>query len=218
MPRVLFVSQLIICMGFLFIDIESFVSPNNERSGLNPFCDESKVIVISYSYYPLNKAPISSQIKKPIFLFEWIIGSEKKLLQTFFDKLNNIYSNDKMLKIVGFNHLAYDLPYLFSRMEKNNIASKEILFDYLFSKARHIDLSQLSMAISKKTKQDEDFRCISQKVINSYFDIPVKEADGKIISEYYSKKRYNLIEKYVLEEFTFELLYKSILDYFIFVH
>jgi hypothetical protein len=40
------------------------------------------------------------------------------------------------------------------------------------------------------TKRDEDFRTISQKAINSYFEIPVKEASGKDVSLFYSKKDY----------------------------
>lgn len=129
-------------MGFLFLDIESFVAPDNEKSGLNPFHDESKVIVISYSYYSLEKAPVGSQIKKPIFLFEWIIGSEKELLKEFFEKLVGFYSNDKMLKIVGFNQLAYDLPYLFARM-KNIIflVRKNYLICYLLIRVILIYLS-----------------------------------------------------------------------------
>ncbi|MDD3084154.1 MAG: hypothetical protein PHP82_03965, partial [Candidatus ainarchaeum sp.] len=156
-------------MGFLFLDIESFVSPTNEQSGLNPFYNESKIIVISYNYYALEKAPQGKQIKKPIFLFEWVIGSEKKLLEIFFEQLVEIYSKDKFLKIVGFNQMAYDLPFLFSRINKHKISNEKILFDFLFNLPRHIDLSQLAMPISSKTKKDEDFRCISQKVINSYF-------------------------------------------------
>jgi DNA polymerase elongation subunit (family B) len=205
-------------MGFLFIDIESFVASDNERSGLNPHHLESAVIVIAYNYYNLLKAPIASEIKKPEFLYIWKEGGEKELLQKFYNILDKIYASDQFLKIVGFNHLAYDLPYLFSRMQKHGIASEINLFDYIFSKARHIDLAQLGMAISEKTKKDEDFRCISQKVINSYFDIPIKEADGKDVSRFYEKQRYDLIEKYVVEEFTFETLYLSVLDYFIFVN
>jgi hypothetical protein len=204
-------------MGYLFLDIESFVSPNNEVSGLNPFCKESKVIVIAYNYYSSKLAPKGGETKPPTFLFEWIEGSEKKVLENFVKELQKIYENDGFLKIVGFNQIAYDLPYLFARIQKHKILEEKEAFDLLFSKARHIDLSQLGMAISEKTKKDEDFRCISQKVINSYFDIPIKEATGKDVSDFYLKKRYDLIEKYVTEEFTFELLYQSLLDYFIYV-
>ena len=71
-------------MGFLFLDIESFVDPAEERSGLNPFYKNSKCFGIAYNYYPLPAAPKSAQIKKPIFLFEWEEGSEKELLEKFY--------------------------------------------------------------------------------------------------------------------------------------
>ncbi|MFA5357988.1 MAG: hypothetical protein WC308_03630 [archaeon] len=199
-------------MGFLFLDIESFVDPNDERSGLNPFHRNSKIIVISYNYYSHSRAPQPAEIKEPEFMFEWVLGSEKKLLQEFYKRLKGWHEKDEFLKIVGFNHLAYDLPYLFSRMQKHKIDSEKELFNHLFTKARHIDLAQLSMPLSKLTKKDHDFRCISQKAINYQFDIPVKEANGKDLSEFYSKSEFSKIEKYCKEEFTFELLYQSILE------
>lgn len=204
-------------MGFLFIDIESLMYKDKPETGLNPCFKESKVLVISYSYYNLFKAPNATQIKKPTFLYEWEKGGEKELLTDFYLFLKNISKEDSFLKIVGFNHLAYDLPFLFSRMSVNKIAPEVELFDLLFTAPRHIDLSQLAMAITNDTKRDEDFRCISQKRINAYFDIPIKQDSGKDVSEFYYKKRFDLIERYCTEEFTFELLYQSILDYFIYV-
>ena len=105
-------------MGFLFLDIESFVAPDDERSGLNPFHEKSAVFAISYNYYNLKIAPIASEIKKPSFLYEWDLGGEKPLLEHFYSILRDIYQKDSMLKIIGFNHLAYDLPFLFARMQK----------------------------------------------------------------------------------------------------
>lgn len=202
-------------MGFLFLDIESFVDPLQERSGLNPFYKNSKVFGIAYNYYPTEAAPKVPQIKEPIFLFEWEIGSEKELLEKFYLILKEIYQKDSMLKVVGFNHLAYDLPYLFSRMDFHDIDSKQMLFDALFSLPRHIDLAQLGMAVSELTKKNEDFRCISQKAINAYYDIPIKEDNGKDLSKYYIQKRFDMIKKYCTEEFTFELLYQSVLEQFL---
>ncbi len=204
-------------MSFLFLDIECLVNPENENTGLNPAYPESKVIVISYNYYNSEKAPLLSEVKKPTFLYIWDFESEKELLEDFFKFIKSIVEKDEMLKIVGFNHLAYDLPFLFSRMLKNKIASERKLFDILFNFPRHIDLSQLAMAVSNKTKKDEDFRTISQKAINHYFDILVKEANGKDVSKFYLKNRKDLVKKYVEEEFTFEQLYRSLLDYFIYV-
>lgn len=204
-------------MGFLFLDIESLMHEENSGTGLNPHFDESKVLVIAYSYYNSYNPPTESQIQKPTFLFEWVIGSEKELLNNFFLFLKKVSKEDSFLKLVGFNHLAYDLPFLFSRMKINEIATEKELFDLLFTNPRHIDLSQLAMAISEDTKRDEDFRCISQKKINSYFSIPIKQDTGADVSDFYYKKRFDLIERYCSEEFTFELLYKSILDYFLYV-
>jgi hypothetical protein len=100
-------------------------------------------------------------------------------------------------------------------MSHHKVAPEDKLFDYLFSLPRHVDLAQLGMAVSEKTKKAGDFRCISQKNINSIFDIPIKEDDGKDVSRYYSKKDYLKIQKYCEEEFTFELLYSSVLEYFL---
>jgi hypothetical protein len=202
-------------MGFLFLDIESFVDPKDERSGLNPHHSKSRVIVIAYNYYSFFKAPNSSQIKAPTFLFGWKYESEETLLMEFYKILKDIYQKDSMLKVIGFNHLAYDLPFLFSRMVENDVAEKKELFDALFSLPRHIDLAQLGMPISEFTKKEEDFRCISQKTINSYFNIPVKEDSGKDLTKFYLEKDFARIEKYCMEEFTFELLYQSVLSFFL---
>jgi len=202
-------------MGFLFLDIESFVDPDDEKSGLNPYHAKSKVIVISYNYYARQKAPGAPEIKPPTLLFEWELGSEKKLLEEFYSLLKKWGSKDEILKIVGFNHLAYDLTYLFARMAHNKVAPEKELFDLLFTDPRHVDLAQLGMAVARATKYNEDFRNISQKAINAHFDIPVKEDNGKIISSYYSKKKYDKIKKYCLEEFTFEMLYQSLLQTFL---
>jgi hypothetical protein len=159
-------------------------------------------------------------VKAPVFLFEWEKGSEKKLLEEFFSVLKEIekkeFNNgEPFLKIVGFNHLAYDLNYLYARMVHHKITSQKELYNLLFTKPKHIDLAQLGMAVSKATKRDGDFRTISQKTINSYFEIPVKEATGKEVSKFYSDKNFDKIKKYCKEEFTFELLYQSLLQSFL---
>jgi DNA polymerase elongation subunit (family B) len=207
-------------MGHLFLDIESFVDPDNQNSGLNPFYEKSKVIAIAYNYYPNSSAPKPEQIKEPNFIFEWEEGSEKKLLEKFYEFLKEIekkeFNNgETYLKIIGFNHLAYDLNYLFARMLHHKISKERELFNLLFTQPRHIDLAQIGMAVSKATKRDEDFRTISQKAINSYYEIPVKEANGKEVSLFYSKKEFEKIKKYCKEEFTFELLYQSLLQTFL---
>jgi DNA polymerase elongation subunit (family B) len=202
-------------MAYLFLDIESFVDPEDTRSGLNPFHKNSKVIVISYAYYASPFPPSPAEVKKPCFMFIWNFESEKQLLKEFYINLKKLSEGQEYFKIIGFNQLAYDLPFLFSRMAKHKIAPEKELFDLLFSKVRHIDLAQISMAVSKFTKRDQDFRNISQKAINLAYDIPIKEDNGVDVTRYYLEKRYDKIEKYCAEEFTFELLYQSLLETFL---
>jgi hypothetical protein len=202
-------------MAFLFLDIESFVDPDDTRAGLNPHHKNSKVLVIAYNYYASPVAPAPAEIKEPTFLYEWEFGSENALLEDFYKKLKKWASGEIFFKIVGFNHMAFDMPFLFSRMAFHRIAPEKELFDLLFTDARHIDLAQIGMAVSKFTKRDEDFRNISQKAINYMFGIPVKEDSGVDVTRYYLEKRYDKIEKYCGEEFTFELLYQSLLETFL---
>ena len=202
-------------MAFLFLDIESFVDPEDTQSGLNPHYKNSKVLVIAYNHYSSPAAPAPAEIKKPSFMYVWDFSSEKEMLSEFYQNLKKWESDEAYFKIVGFNQLAYDIPFLFSRMSANKIAPEKELFNVLFSGARHIDLAQISMPVSKFTKRDGDFRNISQKAINLAYDIPIKEDTGVDVTRYYLEKRYDKIEKYCREEFTFELLYQSLLETFL---
>ena len=118
-------------MGYLFFDIESYVSQTNRNSGFNPYEKESKCIVISYNYYLGFNAPKKNQLKPPIFLKEWE-SSEKEILTKFYEfikdrvekemAVNKAGKEMTRLKMVGFNILKYDVPYLFGRMEQLRIA------------------------------------------------------------------------------------------------
>jgi DNA polymerase elongation subunit (family B) len=202
-------------MAYLFLDIESFVDPNDTYSGLNPHHKNSSVLVIAYNFYSQSDAPTIPEIKKPSFMYIWDFDSEKQMLEQFYEKLKKWVSNKEYFKIVGFNHLAYDIPFLFSRMCFYKIASEKELFSLLFNIPRHVDLAQIGMTVSKFTKRDQDFRNISQKAINYMYSIPIKEDDGVDVTKYYLEKRFDKIEKYCNEEFTFELLYQSLLETFL---
>lgn len=114
-------------MSYLFLDIESYVDPEDESSGLNAFRPSTRIFGISYNYYSHNNLKIES-IKSPTFLFDWKIGSEKELLQEFYLVLKKS-AKEEHAKIVGFNHLSYDIPMLFFRMVYHNIAPKDELLD-----------------------------------------------------------------------------------------
>ena len=207
-------------MGYLFFDIESYVCVHNRNSGFNPYEKESKVIVISYNYYPGFNAPKKNQLKKPIFLKEWE-RSEKDTLEEFYgfvkdrvDKetvINDAGKEMTRLKMVGFNILKYDLPYLFGRMEQLKIADKRELFYYLFVMPYAIDLYYMTPMVSQKTHEYKQLWGISQKEVNKFFGLAIKEGRGDELSRFYDAKEYDRIMKYCNEEFTFEQLYDSFL-------
>ena len=191
-------------MGHLFLDIETYVSESNPDSGLNPYHPESKVIVISYSYYDTFKPPAKHEIREPFFIKEWE-SDERTVLCRFCDLLKTLSEKDQYLKISGFNLLKFDLPYLFGRMKTLKIAPEKELHDLLF-KPFSIDLFQLTPLISEKTKKHEQLWGINQKDASRHFGLQAKEGTGVDCSRFYDKKQYDMIMKYCQEEFNFELM------------
>jgi len=191
-------------MGHLFLDIETYVSEQNEDSGLNPYHPQSKVIVISCSYYGTFKPPAKHEIKQPYFFKEWE-SSEQEILTKFHHLLKTISERDKYLKISGFNLLKFDLPYLFGRMKTLEIAAEKELYSLLFHPFG-IDLFQLTPLISEKTRKHEQLWGINQKETSKHFGLQAKEGTGADCSRFYDRKEYDLIMKYCTEEFNFELM------------
>ena len=69
-------------MGHLFLDIETYLSPGDEESALNPYKEKSKVIVVAYNYYNSFGPPKKQDIKPPTLLKEWE-SDEKTILTKF---------------------------------------------------------------------------------------------------------------------------------------
>ena len=190
-------------MPHLFLDIETYVSVENESSGLNPYEKESKVIVISYTYYVSFKPPARKQIKKPVFLKEWELGEEEMLLK-FYRLLKKVQDKEKRPpKFIGFNITSLDLPYLFGRMRKYRIAPDSELYARLF-RPHAVDLYQLTPVISEDTKKYEQLWGLNQKKTSEFFNLQVKEGTGDELSRFYDKKEFDKIMKYCEEEFNFE--------------
>lgn len=189
-------------MGHLFLDIETYSSPENKDSSLNPYLKESKVLVIAYNYYNSFKPPKKAEINAPVFLKVWE-SDEKTILTAFFEFLKKIRAGDRYVKIIGFNITKFDLPYLFGRMDSLNIASKKELHDFLF-RPFGIDLFQLSPIISAMTAKHEQLWGINHKDVSKFFKLKEKEGTGLECSEFFDKKEFDKIMKYCQEEFNFE--------------
>jgi len=200
-------------MGFIFLDIETYSSKEEPMSSLNPYFNDSKVIVISYNIYP-NFEMKNDIIQNPTFLFEWE-SSEKNILELFYQDLKQFIENQKYPKIVGFNHSNFDLIYLYGRLLKNEIDTDKNLHKFMFRIPRFIDLIQVGIQFSNYTKKYGELGLPNQKELNKLFNIPIKEEEGKNLSKFYDLKEFELIKKYVIEEFTFETLYIKFRDQFI---
>ena len=191
-------------MGYFFLDIETYSDRNNPDSSLNPYYPESKVIVISYNYYSSFKHPIKEQIKPPSFLKEWE-SSERTILTNFYEILKEIRRRDNYLKMIGFNILSFDLPYLFGRMKILEIADESELYKLLF-RSWEIDIYQLSSVISEKTITYETLIGTNHKKVTEFFNMQAKEGSGLDCSRWYDNKQFGKIIKYCTEEFNFEQL------------
>ena len=190
-------------MGYFFIDIETYVDADKPETGLNPYLDKSKILVISYNYY--NEFHLSEKhITPPTILKEWELG-EEAVLKKIFNFIKLRLEEDKHLKIMGFNNLKFDMTYLFGRLVKLNIAPSEEIYDVFYRRPHYIDLGQLSQILSNH--RFKDILNISQKKANAFFKLPVKKGSGKDVTKYYDKREYDKILEYIKEEFNFEMLY-----------
>ncbi|MBI4450747.1 hypothetical protein HY642_02115 [Candidatus Woesearchaeota archaeon] len=194
-------------MGHLFLDIETYSSPAEPDSSLNPYLGASKVIVIAFNYYPGFRPPSKDQIKPATFLKEWE-SDERSILSQFFGLLKQWQRADAYLKISGFNILKFDLPYLFGRMRFHKLASDDELHDLLF-RPFGTDLYQVSALISPKTKEHEQLWGINHKQASAFFNLKVKEATGLDCSKFYDAKEYDKIMRYCNEEFNLEQLFDA---------
>jgi hypothetical protein len=190
-------------MGYFFLDIETYIDDEVKYSALNPFTTKSKVIAIAYNYY--NEFKISEKIiRKPTVLKEWESG-EKKILQDFYTFAKLKIPDDKHFKYLGFNCIKFDLSYLMGRLITHEIDTPENIYYNLFTAPHIIDLGQISQILSNN--KFKEILNINQKTTNSFFDLPIKQGTGKDVTKFYNNKEFDKIEKYISEEFSFELLY-----------
>jgi len=195
-------------MGFMFLDIETYSSKSNPGSSLNPYEQESKILVISYNYYEGFKPPRKENFKEPIFLKVWD-SDEKEMLSGFYDLIKEIQRKDNYMKFVGFNILKFDLPYLFGRMKLLGIANEKELYQMFFNKF-NLDMYQLSSLISKETSKYEQLWPVNHKKTSEFLKLQIKEGEGIYCSEFYDKKEFDKILDYCSSEFNLEQMFDSL--------
>jgi len=198
--------MVVLTLGWLFFDIET-KSFKGAKDALNPHMPDAGVIVIAYKYYPGFTPSRHSESEN---LTAWNDNDEKDILMNFYGKLTSLSSKDKYLKLVGFNILNFDLPYLYSRMFHHSVASAEELYETLIRRPYRLDLAQVGAIFSPFSRKHGEFGIGGQKDLNKYFNIPLKSRSGSEINHLYHKGKYEEILKYEREEFTFCDLYFKI--------
>lgn len=191
--------------SYLFVDIETYIDKQNPETGLNPYLPNSKIITIAFNYYDAFVLT-ERNIIPPTIYREWE-SSEKEILEKFYNFVKRKVEISPHIKIVGFNHIKFDLPYLFARLAHYEVDEKENIHKILFQSPHHIDLGQVSMITSSRMKKRKEFYNVGQREVNKFFNIPIKTEDGKKLSEYYCNKQFKKIIDYIKKEFKFELLY-----------
>jgi len=223
-------------MAFLFVDVETYIDPEDETSGLNPYRKNSKVISISYKFYAGKKLPYKNKKTgeldlNPLTIKKVWESDEKTILEEFWeffkgkveDEVRTYHGEEVTdLKVVGFNHTKFDLPYLFGRMQFHKIAEPSELYSILLERPHQVDLMQLAMSINptnfktkaekwaRPTQMNHELFNQGQKITNQTLGIKIKKGSGKDITKYYLEKNWESIEEYIREEFTFEELYEKI--------
>lgn len=191
--------------SYFFIDIETYIDKQNPETGLNPYYPNSKIIAIAFNYYDAFVLT-EKNIIPPTIYKEWE-SSEKEILERFYNFIKRKVETSPHIKIVGFNHIKFDLPYLFARLTYYEIDKKENIHKILFQLPHHIDLGQASMIISSRMKKRKEFYNVSQVEVKKFFNMPIQAKGRDKLSDYYRNKQFEKIIEYIKEEFQSELIY-----------
>lgn len=198
-------------MGYLFIDIETYVDLQNRDSGLNPYEKESKVLTICFSYNSKFRLTLAD-LGPPTILKEWE-SSEEEILKRFYSFIKEKVETDEHLKLLGFNIQKFDIPYLFGRMMVKEIDLPKNLSNVFYKRVHVIDLGQLAMILSKKMQEKKEIFNVSFNEVSISLGMPSKTGNGLAVSKWYRDQEYDKIVKYIRQEFQFDKMYLTLRDY-----
>jgi DNA polymerase elongation subunit (family B) len=161
-------------MVLSYIDIETY-SPGPEPK----FSD--KVILIYY------KEELGGNIKA-VFK-EWEQG-EKVILKDFYNLLKNRIEKEKVITLIGFNHVRFDIPFLTYRLFNHNIDDLENILE-VFRKTYWRDLRLCLLPFNKYS-----FKGLSSDEVAKRFQIEPPKHSNKDIKIFYENKEYKKIEEH----------------------
>ena len=118
---------------------------------------------------------------------EWELGEEGIItkLMEYFDSIDRFGT-----KIIGYNHLTFDLPFIFARATKLGMDSEKV-YDYLFSRIDVFDIYQYYGSGQIKFSQ-----CV-KGLLGLY-----SKYENKDVPRWYKTKLYENIIEYIEDEMT----------------
>ncbi|MHA2298793.1 MAG: hypothetical protein ACXAEU_24450 [Candidatus Hodarchaeales archaeon] len=211
----------------IFFDLEFYVPPRDRAKRppslkANPYLPEHCLLGGVFA----ESIPFSSSIDdydvKKLWLWREDF-SEKQMLEKIFNYLTTAWkradkeiiplkTKEKDLVMSGINIASVDLPYLFARMEKHQIACPDQLFGMFFS-AKIIDLSQIGTMIFKDFNGEMLYPPTTNGLKKHLrLKSPVK-LSGTIVWKQYDNKDYQGIEDRTLQEIKdFISIYSKLLE------
>lgn len=148
-----------------------------ETTGLYP--KEHKIVTIQYAQLEENTC---KQVGDLVILKEWEFGGEKQLLEKFIKDTRITSDSDFAFMSVGYN-LSFEHKFLNYKSRFYNLPEINI------GSHLNIDLHTVGILINQG------------KISGSGLDkLTGKPHDGSVIPKWYKQKRYDKIEKYIIEE------------------
>lgn len=161
-------------MVLSYIDIETY-SPGSEPKL------SDKVILIYY------KEELGGNVKA--VYKEWEEG-EKTILKNFYELLKRRVEKEKVITLIGFNHVRFDIPLLTFRLNEHKIDLLENIME-VFRKTYWRDLRQCLLPFNGYS-----FKGLTSDEVAKKFDIEPPKYSNKEIKTFYENKEYNKIEEH----------------------
>ena len=149
-----------------------------ETTGINP--NEDDIVTIQYQELDNSGKPLGELT----ILKSWL-SNEEDIVKKFHKVFITNYPWDFVP--VGTT-LMFDLTFILKKFEKYGLSIGKEPLDFLFSRPC-LDLKSNFVIINDMTFKNSGL----DKLTN-------KESDGRLIPQYFKEKKYDLIEKYIVQE------------------
>lgn len=165
-----------------------------KKGMFSPF--DGKVVFIKYQAFD-NGTPHE--------LKEWEHG-EEGILKKLYGVICDLQQGPNFgMRIIGQNITKFDIPFLYERMIKHNIAERSQLYRRLIKEPLVVDFMLLHLELNKMTAKG-----LKHDVLAHAYGLETKSTQGGDEIQHYFDKEYDKIIEYSKREFVYPELYSII--------